>query len=275
MASISREELALIVADKTALYRATPGDAPPPQLVEALIELESESDGATFRTDLVDASSNAQGLGQIIVGRADWGYAAADPIFKQQYGTPEASRLLDPEYNVAMVVSALNARQELGIAKQGAYRDWYMAAAGYFGGADNDGFIAGADDVYDTTGPSYLRGVFDRVTDKWGIELAVGIDALQPGTGVSGVYNPDAQYAGEESDPSSPYPQIADTYYTAAQIYDMERYTGGKRRDMPTYAGTGWLDTLFGTLGGWASRVGLFLAGVILLGGAVVLSKRG
>jgi len=87
--------------------------------------------------------------------------------------------------NIDVMIAGLAARHASGVEDRdrggnGAQQDWYMTAAGYLGGADNDGFN-GAEDSLGTSGTDYVRRVRLYIMRTWGPETASEIDLLEPG----------------------------------------------------------------------------------------------
>lgn len=185
MAALTVEELRAIIAErvKKAIERGQnrPGDkVPPPQLLEAMIDLET---GGNLDPAFVDPASGAIGLGNIMPDGLEWG------IYKANHPDAKESDLTDPAVNIDVMIDGLSYRQYLGQQEKdaggmGAYADWYMTAAGYLGGANNAGFNTKAD-AYGTTGESYVRRVRAYITRVWSAETAREIDLLQPGAAVA------------------------------------------------------------------------------------------
>lgn len=148
----------------------------PPQILEAQVDLET---GGTFNTELV-SPAGAVGLGQITPDGLEYGW------YKQNIDpnvTPD--QLTNPETNLRIMAYGMAYRKKLGEDERaaggtGAWSDWYMAAAGYLGGANNAGFNTKAD-YYGTTGEDYVRRVRSYITNVWGAAIARDIDLLGPG----------------------------------------------------------------------------------------------
>lgn len=276
MANLTREELRGYIDEAVARYRATPDDAPPPQLIEAMVDLET---GGTFEYDTVDPLSGAAGLGQIMVEGQEWYWFVSDPDVKARWGDVSASRLADPAFNLDVMVYGMNRRQEQG----GALTDWYMASASYLGGATVKGFNE-KKDSYGTNGREYVAGVQERIAKQWGSSYVMGIDALQPGAVINPLnvfesyYDPDVQY----NETNVPRQNAADRGAqprSAEQIYDSEMFTTGGPTVGDIIGGAAgdvldWPDQIAGAVGAWLPRIGLFLLGLLALVGAVVIGKR-
>lgn len=185
MTALSIEELRAVIAKRVAAYvdqhQNQPGyKVPPPQIVEALIDLET---GGTYDPGFVDPSSGALGLGNITLEGTEWG------LWKAIHPDAQPDDLLNADTNVDVVINGLSARQSSGQIERdaggtGSYADWYMAAAGYFGGANEAGFNTSADS-YGTTGQDYVRRLRAYITRVWSAETARDIDLLQPGAAVA------------------------------------------------------------------------------------------
>lgn len=260
------------ILDITRQYRNTPGDAPPPQLVEAMVNLET---GGTFDPALVDPSG-ATGLGQVMTNGAEYAAFMADPVMRAKY--PGGPNLLDGYQNLEVMVYGLNMRQELG----GALSDWFMAAASYLGGADTSGFNGNADS-YGTDGRAYALNVRDYIVNTWGMEAADVIDYAQPGA-VMGLTNDTAYFdAGRQSFSNTQPKPSTDARVPATyddlfneKVYDNDGSVLGNLIDGagdvldfvkdPAGAVTGVLDGIVSAVGRALPRVGLFLAGLVILG---------
>ena len=185
MATLTVEELRAIIAErvKKAIERGQnrPGEkVPPPQILEAMIDLET---GGTLDPAFVDPISGAIGLGNIMPDGLEWG------VYKANQPDAKESDLTDPAVNIDVMIDGLSYRQYLGQQEKdaggmGAYADWYMASAGYLGGANNAGFNTKAD-AYGTTGQDYVRRLRAYITRVWSAETARKIDLLQPGAAVA------------------------------------------------------------------------------------------
>lgn len=185
MAALSVEELRAIIAKRTAAFidqhQNRPGfKAPPPQLIEAMIDTET---GGTLDPGFVDPVSGALGLGNITTDGYEWG------IYKASHPDAKESDLLKPDVNIDVMIEGLSARQDEGMQTRdmgglGSYADWYMAGAGYLGGANEAGF-SDAIDGYGTSGAEYVRRLRLYINRIWGPETAKQIDLLQPGAAVA------------------------------------------------------------------------------------------
>ena len=272
MTTLSQDELRAIIGRSVERYRSTPGDAPPPQLIEAMIGLET---GDTNDYGLVQPQSGAIGLGQIMTSGMEWDLALRSPEFRARWGDVSPSRLVDPEFNVDVMVNGMNARQEMG----GALTDWYMAAASYLGGATTDGFNE-AEDTLGTSGREYVLGVQTRISDNWGKSYTTGIDALQPGAVIdpknvfSSYYDPNVLY-NWRGVPGSNFTDI-ESPATAEEIYNLEQFGSGPTTvgDVITGGVLDWPRQVAAAAREYLPRVGLFLLGVVLIVGAVFLVRR-
>lgn len=272
MATLSQDELRTMIARTVERYRSTPGDAPPPQLIEAMVGLET---GDTNDYTLVQPQSGAIGLGQIMTSGLEWDLAIRSPEFRARWGDVSSSRLVDPEFNLDVMVNGVNARQEMG----GALTDWYMTSASYLGGATVNGFNNESDSL-GTSGREYVAGVQTRITRNWGASYTMGIDRLQPGAVINpgntfaSYYDPDVEYndvnvPGAESTDAS-VPESADT------IYNLESFASGRETigDVITGGVLDWPNQAASAIREYLPRVGLFLLGLVLLIGAVFLARR-
>lgn len=239
--------------------------APPPEIIEGMVNLESG-----FDPDLVDPSSGAIGLGQIIASENgyEWG------VYKASHPNAKPEDLKDPATNIDVMIEGLSARQaegELGRDQggPGAYEDWFMASAGYLGGADESGFN-GLADSYGTTGSSYVRRVRDYIVQTWGEQTAKDIDLLQRGAAVAAG---DDWLNGEITyDPNAPEADRPDDLFDKLLGLFDKGLSGAK--DAVTDVAGDVLSGLLGFIVTWAPRAGMAIAGIAAVAiGVVVLAK--
>lgn len=283
MSAMTRAELRTLIAERLVNYGGPElKDTPPPQLVEAMVDVET---GGNLDPAFVDPVSGARGLGNITLEGQEWGWVQSDPEFRARWGNDVSDRRLgNAAFNLDVMIYGLNRRQEMG----GAYTDWYMTSAGYLGGATTSGFNA-EKDGYGTTGQQYVKLVQDRIADNWSESYVLGIDALQPGT-VRNAQNPgNASYDPDKNiDPV----RLAGAVYTGGDIsigsaqsgpvtadiiYDLEAFTDGAVKTPLEGGGLGLpsvVGDIAGTVGRWLPRIGLFLLGIVLIIGAVMLGRR-
>lgn len=178
-----------LAKEASARYADTPDGAPPWELIEAAINLESTGDPNAQGPPTIYGP--AQGLTQMVATGLDW------PMWITQ-GAPDADYLSDPynvwnpETNINAYAHALNWRQERwdepdgaggylfpdpsGKAYIGAMRNWFVAATSYFGAANNSGINTAAD-VLGTSGVDYANTLYDYIMETFGHDRAQSIDA--------------------------------------------------------------------------------------------------
>lgn len=168
------------IADLIRKYGQTPGGAPPPELVEAVVHAESGGD-PHVRTE------RGGGRGLALIDPADdawqW-YLQSDLV--DTYGTDPDTVLFNPRGNLEILALELNRRQELGIAAREAGRasaleDWFVTALAHRGYADNRGIVSGRHEPgrvvqYDATVKGYIAQQFG------GPAAVLAIDEMQPGS---------------------------------------------------------------------------------------------
>jgi hypothetical protein len=210
MVQLSRDQFRDLLAERLGAtndaLEQLDWDQIPPQLIEAQVDLET---GGTFDTEL-RSPAGAIGLGQIVPGGLEYG------VYKDNVRsdlTPDM--LTDPGINLDVMLYGMAYRKELGENVReaggygGAWADWFMAAAGYLGGASNQGFN-GASDSYGTDGTDYVRILRQKIQSRWGKDVADKIDSLGRGAAVIQggdwmsdsapiTYDPDAPEVNEES----------------------------------------------------------------------------
>lgn len=254
-------------------------DPVPPQLIEAQVNLET---GGTFDETLVDPYSGAVGLGQITEGGLEYGW------YKQNIDpTVEPSDLTNPVTNLRIASYGMAYRKELGeIEKEaggmGAWADWFMAAAGYLGGANNAGFNTKAD-AYGTRGEDYVRRVRQYIQQTWGAKAAEDIDLLGEGAAeIQGddwlsetapiSFDPTEPGARDKAEERSILQRLFDGYGSGnldTQDEGRDTSIGGQIRE----ALSSFVVDLIGPA---LPRIGAAVAGLALFGiGAVVLLKGG
>lgn len=185
MAALSTADLRTLISARLSAYvdahQNQPGyKAPPEQLIESMVMLET---GGVPDPAFTDPMSGAIGLGQITLDGSEWS------DWRANHPDADASKLTDGAYNLDVMIAGLAQRQSDGDLLQnqgetGAYADWYMAAAGYLGGASEDGFN-GQPDAYGTTGQDYIRRVRAYIVATWDQQTADDIDGLYKGAAVA------------------------------------------------------------------------------------------
>ena len=248
--------------------RIQPGyDVPPGQLIEAQVDLET---GGTFDPGYIDPFSGAVGLGQIMPGGLEWG------VYKANHPEAKASDLTDPMVNLDVMVEGMSYRQAIGEAEQreggtGAYADWFMASAGYLGGANNAGFNT-RPDAYGTTGESYVRRVRQYINRVYGASTATSIDLLSKGSAVAVDDNwEDGEITYDPDAPAADDPGLWQRLWDAFKSGAGDIASGA----ISTVAGE-VLSGIFGFLAAWAPRAGLALGGIAAAAiGFIVLTRAG
>lgn len=249
----------------TGQYRDTPGDAPPPQVIEAMVNLET---GGTFDPSIVHPSSGAIGLGQVMKTGMEYGAFVNDPAMKAKY--PNGPDLFDGYQNLEVMVYGMNMRQELG----GALSDWFMASASYLGGADTSGFNTSVD-AQGTSGRAYAQQVMRYVHDTWSMHTLRHIDNLQPGAVMNYLadnpaeiwFDPDQRTADPFSFDNKKTPEeSAEEIYKGVTLF--KRTEAGAVWDIlkdPSGFMSGVADAFMTLIGSALPRVGLFAVGVVIL----------
>lgn len=267
-----RDEISSIVQQ----YRQTPGDAPPPQLVEAMVNLESG-----FDARLIQPESGAIGLGQVMTNGMEWQAFVNDPVMQARYpGAKDdpTGFLLNGANNLEVMIYGLNMRQEMG----GALQDWYMTAASYLGGATVDGFNGEAD-ALGTNGQAYVMRVQEYIADTWGMDTLETIDRANPGAvmyGLSGdpgrvYFDPNRLSALDGSIPAvgyDPNDLYTEEHYLKADDGGVLGGVWGKIKDVydiakdPAGAIGALISAIVDGIGAVLPRIGLFIAGAAILG---------
>lgn len=264
-ASDWREKIAERTEEWVNLHQGRPGyDIVPPHIVEGIINVESGGDPNAY-----NAGSGAAGLGQITEGGLEWG------AYLRDHPDAKFSSVSDPDVNIDVMIAGLSARHASGVTDRlqggnGAQQDWYMTAAGYLGGADNDGFN-GASDSLGTSGPEYVRRVRLYIMRTWGTDTASEIDSLEPGAAKA--RGGDWQEGGIFYDP---------TAKAASKHKDLlDKILGGFSDglsgavDGAKDAVSGALDGLWEGITGAAPRFGIGLLGIVIVGLGVFVVLRG
>lgn len=177
-----------LIKQETARYADTPGGAPPWQVVEGLVNLESGGDP----NNVTDAGNGdvAVGLGQITTRGYEY------DLYRKRFPNGPID-LTDPQTNMRITVMGLDAREEQGIraAEAGqphALSNWFVAAAAYFGAATNEG-VNNATDRLGTSGPNYVSRIQTYMRDVLRL-TPTQIDAIGAGTNAGGNLGSGTQY---------------------------------------------------------------------------------
>lgn len=257
----------------------------PPDLIEAIINLESGGDpNATTGT--------ATGLGQIMPTGLEYNAAVMDKRFTDKFGN--APNLYDPEQNLAVMAIGLTARHDAGVAQRlddgyGAWADWYGATLGYFGAVGNesdpatgaaytgiytpaDSMIANSD--VNMNGAGYLNRIGEYVAfgqpdnGAAGWQRYTAIDKLGPGSfnPITNDYDHDALYT--EMNDQSVWEWVADTGKRWAVKW---RETTRETTDSVGNAVKSAIISIVQPLIDFAPRGGVIILGALLIVGAGLL----
>ncbi len=149
-----------MLRQETARYANTPGGAPPWQIAEGMIDLESGGDPSNV-TD-VGNGDVAVGLGQITTRGLEY------DLYRKRFPNGPTD-LTDPQTNLRVMILGLDSRQEMGVeaAKHNqphALSNWLVTAAAYFGAGSNEG-INTKSDRFGTTGDTYVAHITAYMRD--------------------------------------------------------------------------------------------------------------
>lgn len=225
-----------IIRTESSRYAGSPGDAPPWQLVEAIVHARSGGDPAALKGE-------ARGLALIVPG------SRAYAEYVERYG--HEPDLYDPADNIGVLTHELDRLQETGedaaaAGKPAALHDWFGASLGFAGYADNTGMVNRSkqgDKENAKAAYEYDTAVRDYIIAVHGLGTVSDIDKLQPGS---------VRSNGEQ-----------------LEIVGSDAPIDRDGMDLPGLPGIDVgnpVGQLTGFISKWAGRIGLWLLGLIVLG---------
>ena len=250
-------------------------DTIPPQLIEAQVNLET---GGTFDPELRHPGG-AIGLGQIMPNGYEFG------AYRQEVDPNiEASDLTNPVVNLNVMTYGMAKRKASGETERkaggiGAYADWFMAAAGYLGGANNAGFNTAADSN-GTTGELYVRTLEKYIRRVWGNDAADDIDDLGEGAVLVSGGDWSDDDAAITYDPSAPGVDRKGEVAALTRLFDsygdgsLDSQDEGRDTSLQGQVAAG-IAAALGPLLDYAPRVGLALGGTALAIVGILVLARG
>ena len=231
------------LSEVSAKYANTPGGAPPPELLEAIIHVESGGDPAAR------GPNDERGLALTSPNSTAWSWYLESPLMPQYGASPDI--LHDPRAAMEVLALEVDKYQESGLIDAnaggtGALQDWFMTALARKRLADNDGLRK--TEGYEAT--THYGDLVFYMDAQFGEETSERIDGAFPGA----LVNP------KNGDPVTYDPTVG------SDVENMHPKDPKLPNLNPAAGALDALKKLTAKAGEFGMRAGVFLVGIILAG---------